>query len=195
MKLMHSLLLSLVWSTVAAGGIDEPRSDTAVNTIFQWADPRLPAREYPDLKGRTWAKEWLLDERQGLKNLNMFMIVKKPESQGGELQADPVTLPHYHPDREQFHIVIEGRAKALVNGKEVILRPGTVVYSPPGAIHNIFMRSLPMDDDALKILEINSPTGADVDHDVWIGDAGEFAQRIAREARPPVEVVPANAVE
>lgn len=39
MKLMHSLLLSLVWSTVAAGGIDEPRSDTAVNTIFQWADP------------------------------------------------------------------------------------------------------------------------------------------------------------
>ncbi len=124
--------------------------------------------------------------------LIMFMILKKPESLGGESQVDPLTLPHYHPEREQFHIIIEGRAKALVNGQEVMLRPGTVVYSPPGAVHDIFLRSLPMDGRTLKILEINSPTGSDVDHDVWIGDAGEIAKRLASQARPPVEVVPSN---
>ena len=101
-------------------------------------------------------------------------------------------IPHFHPAREQFHIIIQGRARALIDGEEVILEPGSVVYSPPGAVHNIFMRSLPMDDKPLKILEINSPSGPDVAHDVWIGNAGQVAKQIAEQAIPPVEVEPSN---
>jgi len=42
--------------------------------------------------------------------------------------------PHHHPN-EQFHYVIQGKLKAMVEGQEALVGPGEVIHIPPNAIH------------------------------------------------------------
>lgn len=43
--------------------------------------------------------------------------------------------PHSHPN-EQWIYILEGTFNANVSGKEIVAKPGSVVYVPPNAIHS-----------------------------------------------------------
>lgn len=64
---------------------------------------------------------------------------------------------HYHQKKESLFIVLEGKAKVIVNGEEVLLEPGTAVIVPPREKHYLFLGMIPADDKPLKLIAIGSP--------------------------------------
>lgn len=47
------------------------------------------------------------------------------------------SIVHYHDQREEAYLVLQGSVTLLVNGKEHRLTPHTVVFIPPGDRHGI----------------------------------------------------------
>jgi mannose-6-phosphate isomerase-like protein (cupin superfamily) len=45
---------------------------------------------------------------------------------------------HYHERTDEIYHVIDGRGSMLLDGEEVTLRPGVVVYVPRGVRHKAF---------------------------------------------------------
>lgn len=54
-------------------------------------------------------------------------LMRMPAGTGAE--------PHSHPN-EQWICVLEGVFQAVIDGKEVEARPGSLVYVPAGAVHS-----------------------------------------------------------
>jgi mannose-6-phosphate isomerase-like protein (cupin superfamily) len=80
-----------------------------------------------------------------------------------------VIIPHgksspyvYHKKREQVIFFLAGQATAVIEGKEVTLNPGDVLYTPAGEKHRIENRS----NQDVRFLEFYTipPWNADVVH-------------------------------
>ena len=46
-----------------------------------------------------------------------------------------MSRPHYHPNEEQFLLILEGRQWMIVGDEEKLIGPGDLVYIPRGAKH------------------------------------------------------------
>lgn len=109
-----------------------------------------PSREVQHEEGGIWATISTVGEDVGAKNCNVMVITKEPGMK-------PRSVLHYHPKREELFVVIEGRAKVIVNDIETILEPGMVVFVPAGETHYLHLRAIPMGDQAFKMIEAGSP--------------------------------------
>ncbi|MEP9377180.1 cupin domain-containing protein [Aquabacter sp. CN5-332] len=73
-----------------------------------------------------------------------FYIVSKEasKSQRGhamivEYERDTVTALHHHPDAESMFVLLEGAIKFVVDGKEVVVKPGDATVFRAGDIHSL----------------------------------------------------------
>lgn len=57
----------------------------------------------------------------------MVALMRMPAGTGSE--------PHSHPN-EQWVYVLEGTMESMVDGKQQLVKPGTLVYIPANTIHN-----------------------------------------------------------
>lgn len=88
----------------------------------------------------------LVDAKTGAKEFG-FMIVTAEPGKG---------MPyHYHRRRESMYLVLEGRAKAVLDGKEYILEPNSVVFIPHGMKH----KTTNIGDTGYKYIEVYSSPG------------------------------------
>ena len=68
------------------------------------------------------------EETTGAKEVNMIMPVSPPD-------VPPRRGSHYHRKRESIFFILQGKAKAIIEGKEYDIEPNTVIYIPPGEKH------------------------------------------------------------
>ena len=81
--------------------------------------------------GKPYRPEILTSEHQ-VKNLGGMFGLLVPCSQ----------VPyHYHNHRESIIIVISGEATEIIEGKEIPIKTGDVLYIPPGEKHTTLNRS------------------------------------------------------
>jgi quercetin dioxygenase-like cupin family protein len=74
----------------------------------------------------------ILTAEHGIKNLGgMF----------GLLVAGSQVPYHYHNNRESIIIAISGEATEVIDGKEIPIKAGDVLYIPPGEKHTTINRS------------------------------------------------------
>ena len=83
-------------------------------------------------------------ETVGARNIEMVL---------GEVAKGGGALAHSHPGIEQVVYVLEGRARAEIDGHVHEVGPGDTCYFPPGAPH-VFTA---ISDEPLKCLVIYSP--------------------------------------
>ena len=160
-----------------------PGDDTA--TIISW-DEHF-SREFTAGNGGQWAVTSPIGGRSGARLSDVVLITKLPHSMGGEDPENPLRVKHYHPVREEFFVPIEGRARAFVNGEEVVLEPGEVVFIPAGVVHELHLSAVALDDQVFKMLEIGAPLGASPEEDAWVTEEDyATAVRLARSAIPPL---------
>lgn len=72
------------------------------------------------------------------------------------------STPHYHPNEEQFILVLEGRRYFIVGDEEQVIAPGDLVHVPRDTLHG--GRTL---DDKAVMFVVKSPAGdgrLDADH-------------------------------
>ena len=74
----------------------------------------------------------ILTHRDGAKNLNGIFAILVP---GSEVPY------HYHRDRESVIIGIAGEATEVLEGKEIPIEAGDILYIPPGEKHGTVNRS------------------------------------------------------
>ncbi|MFQ6076482.1 MAG: cupin domain-containing protein [Candidatus Bathyarchaeia archaeon] len=90
----------------------------------------------------------LVGAKTGAKEFG-FMIVTAEPGKG---------MPyHYHRHRESMYLVLEGKAKAVFEGKEYILEPNSVVFIPAGMKH----KTTNIGDNDYKYIEVYSSPGRD----------------------------------
>jgi quercetin dioxygenase-like cupin family protein len=77
-------------------------------------------------------KPEILTHAEGTKNLGGIFGVLPPGS--------PANY-HYHRDRDSILIVLSGEATEIVEGREVPIHAGDVIYIPPGEKHGVANRS------------------------------------------------------
>jgi quercetin dioxygenase-like cupin family protein len=53
------------------------------------------------------------------------------------LEPGQEQAPHAHPDQDKIYVVLEGRGRALVGGREEILEAGEAVVAPAGTPHGL----------------------------------------------------------
>jgi mannose-6-phosphate isomerase-like protein (cupin superfamily) len=112
--------------------------------VFKLKD--APVSDLPLGRGRLFM---LADEKSGARNVGVMVAETKPGSKPGQY--------HYHTKRETVYIVLRGRAKALIDGKEYLFTPGTVAYVAPGEKH----RTVNIGKTAFRMIEIYSPLEPD----------------------------------
>ena len=61
--------------------------------------------------------------------------------------------PHYHPNEEQFYLVLEGRQWMIVGDEEKLIGPGDLVHIPRGAKHGGVII------DEVRMFTVKSPCG------------------------------------
>jgi mannose-6-phosphate isomerase-like protein (cupin superfamily) len=71
----------------------------------------------------------------------------------GTIQKGKGALPHAHPGIEQVCYMLEGRARAEVNGEICELNPGDACFFPADCMHTFTVVS----DEPVKVLVIYSP--------------------------------------
>ena len=153
--------------------------------ILHW-DARF-AREFVGGNGGQWAVSSAINSRDGARLSDVVLVSKLPQSMGGEDAENPLKVRHYHPVREEFFVPLQGRARGIVNGEEVVLEPGMVILIPAGVVHDLHLRAVPLDDKLFRMLEIGAPLGADPKEDVWLTEEDKNnAIQLARTAKPPL---------
>ena len=128
--------------------------------------------EYIDTKGAQWVTETAIGKDVGATKCNVVMITKKAG-------FEPLSIMHYHQEREEIFIVIEGKAKGIVNNSEIILEPGIVVFIPAGEKHYLHLRALPIEGKIFKMIEIGSTIE---DEDIWVGESQEIAENLIKNS-------------
>ena len=83
-------------------------------------------------------------ENVGAKNIEVVL---------GVVEKNKGALPHAHPGIEQVCYLLEGRARAEVNGEVCELGPGDCCFFPADARHIFTVTS----DEPVKVLVIYSP--------------------------------------
>lgn len=64
--------------------------------------------------------------------------------------------PHFHPNEEQFDLILEGRVRMVLGGEEAVLERGDLVHIPRDTVHG---RKV-LDDAPLVFLNCKSPVGS-----------------------------------
>ncbi len=77
-------------------------------------------------------KPEILTHEQGTKNLGGIFGVLPP--------GNPANY-HYHQDRDSILIVLSGEATEIIEGGEIPIRAGDVIYIPPGEKHGVMNNS------------------------------------------------------
>ncbi len=76
------------------------------------------------------------------------------------------TAVSYHRIAEEYYFVLSGSGKAVLDGGEVVLRPGDFLRLPPGATH-----AFVTGDEPLDLLDVHTP-GCRPDRDTYfVGEA------------------------
>ena len=91
-----------------------------------------------------------------------------------------VSRPHYHPNEEQFLLILEGRQWMIVGDEEQLIGPGDLVHIPRGAKHGGVII-----DEELRMFTAKSPSGdgrLDQDHND-AEDAEAIVQRLEEKLR------------
>ena len=77
----------------------------------------------------------------------VYEMLGAPEAIGGAahhsfshvvIPAGCSSRPHYHPVAEETYYILAGEGRMLVDGKELILRPGDALLILPPEVHQIF---------------------------------------------------------
>jgi len=66
--------------------------------------------------------------------------------------------PHFHPNDEQFNLVLEGRRVLILDGEAKLVGPGDLVHIPRNSVHGAG-RSL---DERCVFFAVKSPAGSGV---------------------------------
>ena len=85
-----------------------------------------------------------------------------------------MSRPHYHPNEEQFLLILEGRQWMIVGDEEKLIGPGDLVHIPRGAKHGGVII------DEVRMFTVKSPSGdgsLDQDHND-AEDADEVIERL-----------------
>ncbi len=64
---------------------------------------------------------------------------------------------HTHLDAAEIWMFSEGHGRAVVGNQEIVVGPGSVVYTPPGVSHQFFNTG----DTPVKLFWMYSPAGAE----------------------------------
>ena len=76
----------------------------------------------------------------------VYEILGAPEAIGGAshhsfshvvIPAGCTSRPHYHPVAEETYYILAGEGRMLVDGRELILRPGDALLILPPEVHQI----------------------------------------------------------
>ncbi len=78
--------------------------------------------------GKNYRVMLVTEETTGAKEVNMIMPVSPAD-------APPRKGSHYHRKRESIFFILQGKGKAIIEGKEYDIEPNTVIYIPPGERH------------------------------------------------------------
>jgi mannose-6-phosphate isomerase-like protein (cupin superfamily) len=78
--------------------------------------------------GKAYRVMLVTEETTGAKEVNMIMPVSPPD-------VPPRKGSHYHNKRESIFFILQGKGKAIIEGKEYDIEPNTVIYIPPGEKH------------------------------------------------------------
>lgn len=73
-------------------------------------------------------------------------------------QKDKGAPPHYHPNDEQFNLILEGRRVMILDGKVAYAEPGDLIHIPRNSVHG-GGQSL---DEKCVFFAIKSPAGSGV---------------------------------
>jgi quercetin dioxygenase-like cupin family protein len=71
-----------------------------------------------------------------------------------EMRPGAVAELDVHPISEHAFLVLSGKGKWVVEGKEYILEPGTFIWMPPGAKHE----NLTIGDETLRVVVVFAPS-------------------------------------
>ena len=64
---------------------------------------------------------------------------------------------HHHKEKESLIMVLDGKAKANLNGKEIVLEPGMAVIVPPMEKHFVYLGVRSADGKPLRLIDIGVP--------------------------------------
>lgn len=109
--------------------------------------------EYLEMKNPTPGEKYrleILGHEHNAKDLGGIFVLLVPGSQ------PPY---HYHEKRESIIVAISGEATEILEGKEIPIKAGDVIYIPPGEKHTTVNRS----DQEFRYLEFFTcpPVGSD----------------------------------
>jgi len=74
------------------------------------------------------------DQRAGF---TLKQMVKTPGYTAGAIAVKEEIKMHRHKDGNHVIYIISGKGTAILDGKAIALKPGTVVHIPKGSSHNI----------------------------------------------------------
>ena len=74
------------------------------------------------------------DQRAGF---TLKQMVKTPTYTTGAIAVKEEIKMHRHKDGNHVLYIVNGRGTAILDGKPIALKPGTVVHIPKGSSHNI----------------------------------------------------------
>lgn len=106
--------------------------------------PQDVATYHPAKHTRTANRRLISRDNVGAKNVEVVL---------GLIEKGSGALPHSHPGIEQVCYVLEGRARAQIDGQSCELGAGDVCFFPPGMEH-VFTG---ISDEPVKVLVIYSP--------------------------------------
>jgi mannose-6-phosphate isomerase-like protein (cupin superfamily) len=108
----------------------------------------IKVNEVPEKVLRIGRGRWI-DETLGASKLALVFAEIEP--------GLPNPRYHYHEGREHMHIILKGKAKFTVEGKEYLVEENTVVLTPPGEKH----RWENIGDTMLRFIEAYAPVEPD----------------------------------
>lgn len=112
------------------GAAMTPEAANPMRRMVGHFDPgQLPPPARVDAYMWGWSKRLLIDRVLGSAHFDLFII---EFAEGGQ------TSLHDHPFEEAY-LVLEGEVTYVAEGKEYVLRPGTIAWSGVGAPHGFFL--------------------------------------------------------
>ena len=95
----------------------------------------------------------LVDNSIDANRFGMMIVSVKPNT--------PPHVPyHFHRKKESAFFVVQGKAKLIVEGKDYVITPDTIVFIPPGEKHQV----MNIGETEFKMIEVYSPLPLEKDN-------------------------------
>lgn len=114
--------------------------------VFIIHERDAPSKELSWGRGHSFK---LVNPEIGSKHVDFHINVIEPNSGLGPY--------HYHSNSENIYFILEGRARLLIEGKEVEAGPGECVWIPPGEKHDVAN----IGESRLRLIEVKTPAESD----------------------------------